>query len=112
MLLSSVENYVPFHTCNWCALHAHMHRCTFVCTTHAQCKCTIFCILSLSAGELSARPKLKLLPRTVATPLNEADTSTRSASIFGEGKPRDERKYVPRGNSEGKGKTDSEGEGQ
>ena len=94
-----------------CSFHAHMHICVRT-HTHTQCTRTIFCILSLSAGERSARPKLKLLPRTVATPLNEADASTRSASIFGEGKPRDEKKYVPRGNNEGKGKSDSEGERQ
>ena len=53
------------------------------------------------------------------TPLNQADASSRSASIFGEGKPRDEKLYVPRDNEDkekrdkdGKQKSDSEGEKQ
>ena len=68
--------------------------------------------LILFAEDLAARPKLKLLPRTVATPLNQADSSTRSASIFGGGKPRDERKYVARDDDEAKKKSDSEGDKQ
>ncbi len=40
--------------------------------------------------EAAARPKLKLAPRTVKEPVNAP--STRS-SIFGTGKPRDEKEY-------------------
>ena len=38
------------------------------------------------------RPRLKLLPRTVPTPVN-AQASGASSSIFGEGKPRDEKLF-------------------
>ncbi|XP_015928069.1 eukaryotic translation initiation factor 4H [Parasteatoda tepidariorum] len=44
-----------------------------------------------SSEEAAARPRLKLLPRSVKDPVNAvADTSNRS-SIFGEAKPRDEK---------------------
>ncbi|XP_054721563.1 eukaryotic translation initiation factor 4H-like [Uloborus diversus] len=47
-----------------------------------------------TSEEAAARPRLKLLPRSVKDPVNAvADTSNRS-SIFGEAKPRDE-KVVP-----------------
>lgn len=43
--------------------------------------------------EAAARPRLKLLPRSVKDPVNAvADTSSRS-SIFGEAKPRDEKVF-------------------
>lgn len=46
-----------------------------------------------SSEEAAARPKLKLLPRSVKDPVNAvADTSKRS-SIFGEAKPRDEKVF-------------------
>uniref|UniRef100_A0A1E1XGC4 Eukaryotic translation initiation factor 4H n=1 Tax=Amblyomma aureolatum TaxID=187763 RepID=A0A1E1XGC4_9ACAR len=46
-----------------------------------------------TSEELSARPRLKLLPRTVRAPVCDvADTSSRSA-IFGQAKPRDEKVY-------------------
>ena len=37
----------------------------------------------------AARPKLKLLPRTVRDPPNDVVNTQRNASIFGTGKPRD-----------------------
>ena len=47
--------------------------------------------------DLAARPKLNLKPRTVdRTPVNDlADTFSR-ASIFGSGRPRDEKAYEER----------------
>lgn len=46
-----------------------------------------------STDEAAARPRLKLLPRSVKDPVNAvADTSNRS-SIFGEAKPRDEKVF-------------------
>lgn len=43
--------------------------------------------------EAAARPRLKLLPRSVKDPVNAvADTSNRS-SIFGDAKPRDEKVF-------------------
>ena len=37
----------------------------------------------------AARPKLKLLPRTVKQPVNSAVVTDRNKAIFGSGKPRD-----------------------
>jgi len=37
----------------------------------------------------AARPKLKLLPRTVKDPVNTVVHTERNASIFGTGKPRE-----------------------
>ncbi len=37
----------------------------------------------------AARPKLKLLPRTVKQPVNSAVVTDRNIAIFGAGKPRD-----------------------
>ncbi|XP_035212077.1 eukaryotic translation initiation factor 4H-like [Stegodyphus dumicola] len=47
-----------------------------------------------TSEEAAARPRLKLLPRSVKDPVNAvADTSNRS-SIFGEAKPRDEKVFT------------------
>ena len=43
------------------------------------------------AESAAARPKLKLLPRSVGKPLNEIVSTERNAAIFGTGKPRDVR---------------------
>jgi len=48
----------------------------------------------LSAEEAAARPKLKLLPRS--TPKDVQPQDTGSSSIFGAGKPRDEKNYEER----------------
>ena len=45
---------------------------------------------------LERRPKLKLQPRTVKDPVNELADNVKSASIFGSGKPRDEKEYEQR----------------
>jgi len=44
----------------------------------------------LSPDSAAARPKLKLLPRTVKDPVNTVVHTERNASIFGTGKPRGE----------------------
>jgi hypothetical protein len=60
----------------------------------------------LSVEEAANRPRLKLLPRTVALPVNDvADTSTRS-SIFGGAAPRDEKAYQERRRKESESKSD------
>lgn len=43
----------------------------------------------LSPNSAAARPKLKLLPRTVRDPVNTVVHTERNASIFGTGRPRD-----------------------
>lgn len=49
---------------------------------------------TIDAAAAAARPRLKLLPRSVKDPVNAvADTSNRS-SIFGEAKPRDEKVFT------------------
>ncbi|XP_077995548.1 eukaryotic translation initiation factor 4H-like [Glandiceps talaboti] len=55
-----------------------------------------------TAEEAAARPRLKLQPRTVKQPINQQAQSTASASIFGTGRPRDEREQdsKPRSASE------------
>ena len=41
--------------------------------------------------ESAARPRLKLLPRTVADPVNQLADTMQQQKIFGGAKPRDER---------------------
>lgn len=43
--------------------------------------------------ELAQRPKLNLKPRSVKDPVNQLAETASKMSIFGEGKPRDEKKY-------------------
>ncbi len=50
--------------------------------------CT-FAYISFSESA-AARPKLKLLPRSVKDPVNSVVQSERNTSIFGAGKPREE----------------------
>ena len=50
----------------------------------------MFCILSNLAEEAAARPKLKLLPRTVKDPVNALADTMQKQSIFGGAKPREE----------------------
>lgn len=42
-------------------------------------------------GDLAQRPRLKLKPRTVDKPINDLAETASRMSIFGQGKPRDER---------------------
>jgi hypothetical protein len=55
-----------------------------------------FCCQCMFIESAAARPKLKLLPRTVKDPVNTVVHTERNASIFGKGKPRDPspRKYI------------------
>lgn len=50
----------------------------------------------LSVEEMEKRPKLKLAPRTVAAPVNDLADSAKNKAIFGEAKPRDEKKVEER----------------
>ena len=61
--------------------------------------------------EAAARPRLKLLPRTVKDPVNSMADSLQSAKIFGGAKPRDERESESksRGESESGNDADSAG---
>lgn len=43
--------------------------------------------------DLEARPKLKLKPRSVNKEVNDLADNTTRLSIFGEGRPRDEKEY-------------------
>jgi hypothetical protein len=43
-----------------------------------------------TSEELAGRPKLKLLPRTIAEPVNALASSSQASSIFGGAKPREE----------------------
>lgn len=43
-----------------------------------------------TAEESAARPKLKLLPRTVKDPVNQLAETMQAQSVFGGAKPRDE----------------------
>lgn len=52
-----------------------------------------------SPESAAARPRLKLLPRTVKEPLNDIVKTERNTSIFGTGKPRDEYARDPGGGS-------------
>lgn len=47
-----------------------------------------FCFL---AADTTGRPKLKLAPRTVPTPVNALAETLQNTSIFGGGKPREEK---------------------
>merc|ERR1712037_711392 len=47
-------------------------------------------ILEATAEEAAARPKLKLLPRTVKDPVNALAETMQKQSIFGGAKPREE----------------------
>ena len=62
-----------------------------------------------TAEEIANRPKLKLLPRTVAAPINELAESKARDSIFGGARPRDEREYAERRRKESEGKDSSDG---
>ena len=53
------------------------------------------------AEDLAGRPKLKLLPRSVAEPINTLASTSQASSIFGGAKPREENL---RGKGEGNGK--------
>lgn len=44
-------------------------------------------------ADLERRPKLNLKPRSVKKEVNELADTVQRASIFGSGKPRDEREY-------------------
>ncbi|KAI1292092.1 Eukaryotic translation initiation factor 4H [Halotydeus destructor] len=63
----------------------------------------------LSVEEAAARPKLKLLPRS-ANPVNTSAGASagRSAAIFGDAKPRDEKQYEERRRKESEGKSGPE----
>ena len=50
-------------------------------------------ILSYCSDDLVGRRKLQLLPRTVKDPVASLADQVSQASIFGEGKPRDEKQY-------------------
>ena len=43
-----------------------------------------------SSEEAAARPKLKLLPRTVKDPVNQLAETMQAQTVFGGAKPRDE----------------------
>ncbi len=43
------------------------------------------------AEEAAARPKLKLLPRTVKDPVNQLADTMQNQTVFGGAKPRDEK---------------------
>ena len=53
-----------------------------------------FCIF---LEDLARRPKLNLKPRTVKDPVNQLADTASKMSIFGEGKPRDEKEYEKKG---------------
>ena len=44
-----------------------------------------------SSESAAARPKLKLLPRSVKDPVNAVASTERNAAIFGTGKPREKK---------------------
>ena len=52
-----------------------------------------FHTLVLLPESAARRPKLKLAPRTVKAPVNAPADAGRNASIFGSGKPRDEKDF-------------------
>ena len=59
----------------------------------AHYKLTIIIYYYFASDAAAARPKLQLLPRTVKDPVNTVVHSEKNASIFGTGKPRDEREF-------------------
>ena len=47
----------------------------------------------VSIEELAQRPRLKLQPRSVKDPVNQLAETASKLTIFGGGKPRDEKQY-------------------
>ena len=63
------------------------------------------------AEEAAARPRLKLLPRTVKDPVNSMADSLQSAKIFGGAKPRDERESESKSRRESESGNDADSAG-
>lgn len=63
-------------------------------------KWQVYLILLEFAEESAARPRLKLLPRTVKDPVNSLADTMQQQKIFGGAKPRDEKDSGSRRESE------------